>query len=280
MGWFSAVCSFVSSAASSVIKSVVSTVASGVSNAVRSIVSHPWDIPKGPIEVIGGIVGFFKEIFGNSSKSLGSTGSYETENASLDETQVINRMLSEFSLNMEQKADDFEKDCIKDARRYFDEFLIQLQQIQNVNTSELKIDIPIVQVKKEMDKLERETKGIIKKYVSSKISQDNGEVMIILKMKAGEDKTKKIKVLADKVLGEALELFAKKVEHVIKAQGKIISGLLEGNLNQMVKTMENQTKLFEEIEKAKVKGDKELSLKKQEIQYTISLCDLAIGEVQ
>ena len=211
--------------------------------------------------------------------SVGSSSSYDSENASLDETEVVNRILAEFSLNMQEKADEFEKEAINDARAYFDQFLVRLEEIQNADVNELKLELPLNKVRKEMNDLEKKIQGSIKKYVSSKISQDNQEVMNILKMKAGDEKTNKIKKLAEKVLSEALDIFAEKVKKTVEAQGKTISSLLEGNLNQITTTMKAQSEAYEELEKAKAVGEQELKNKRKEIDYVISLCNVAISEV-
>lgn len=280
MGFFSGLCSFVSSAASAVggaVKSVVGGVAKGIGKAVKEIVANPPDIIKVP-DIID-IINFFRDLFGKSSSSVGSSSSYDSENASLDETEVVNRMLAEFSLNMQEKADEFEKEAINDARAYFDQFLVRLEEIQNADVNEFKLELPLNKVRKEMKDLEKKVQGSIKKYVSSKISQDNQEVMNILKMKAGDEKTNKIKKLAEKVLSEALDIFAEKVKKTVEAQGKTISSLLEGNLNQITTTMKAQAEAYEELEKAKAVGEQELQNKKKEIDYVISLCDVAISEV-
>ncbi|WP_455821980.1 hypothetical protein [Clostridium butyricum] len=280
MGFFSGLCSFVSSAASAVggaVKSVVGGVAKGIGKAVKEIVANSPDIFKGP-DIID-IINFFRDLFGNSSSSVGSSSSYDSENASLDETEVVNRILAEFSLNMQEKADEFEKEAINDARAYFDQFLVRLEEIQNADVNELKLELPLNKVRKEMNDLEKKIQGSIKKYVSSKISQDNQEVMNILKMKAGDEKTNKIKKLAEKVLSEALDIFAEKVKKTVEAQGKTISSLLEGNLNQITTTMKAQSEAYEELEKAKAVGEQELKNKRKEIDYVISLCNVAISEV-
>lgn len=288
MGFFSGLGSFVSSAVSAVsgavgsaVKSVVGGVAKGIGKAVKDVIANPYPFPrnKSVLETIGDIIEFFTDIFGSSSSSVGSSSSYDSKNASLDETEAVNRMLAEFSLNMQKKADEFEKDAINDAKAYFEEFLARLEEIQDANVSELKLELPINNVRKEMRNLEKKVQGSIKKYVSSKISQDNQEVMEILKMKAGEEKTNKIKKLADRVLSEALDIFAKKVKKTVEAQGKIISNLLEGNLNQITATMKAQSEAYEELERAKATGEQELQNKKKEIDYVISLCDLAISEI-
>ena len=54
---------------------------------------------------------------------------------------------------------------------------------------------------------------------------------------------------------------------------------MEGNLNQITTTMKAQAEAYEELEKAKAVGEQELQNKKKEIDYVISLCDVAISEV-
>ena len=77
MGFFSGLCSFVSSAASAVggaVKSVVGGVAKGIGKAVKEIVANSPDIFKGP-DIID-IINFFRDLFGNSSSIYDAKKTY------------------------------------------------------------------------------------------------------------------------------------------------------------------------------------------------------------
>ena len=53
----------------------------------------------------------------------------------------------------------------------------------------------------------------------------------------------------------------------------------EKKLNYISITDHNTALAYEELEKAKAVGEQELQNKKKEIDYVISLCDVAISEV-
>lgn len=135
------------------------------------------------------------------------------------------------------------------------------------------------QIKSQINKLEADTKGMIKKYVSSQISQDNQEMMEILKMKPGNEKTEKTKKLANEVLQKALNLYADRIQDSIEIQGKLIYDLLDNNLSQVVLAIKAQSKTYEELEKAKKLGDEEFSGKKKEIEFIMDACDFLIEEL-
>lgn len=272
MGLFSSFCSAIGSAVSGVAKAV-GGVAKGIGKIVGDVLI---DGPRTPVEWLGEAIEWIRDVFGSSSSTVGSSSSYDADNASLTETEAVNKMLADFSLNMEEKSDQFELECMNDARAYFNAFLERLEGLQ---ANDLEINFPLKQIKSQISKLEKDTKGMIKKYVSSQISQDNEEMMEILKMKPGNEKTEKTKKLANEVLEEALNLYADKVQESIEIQGKLIYDLLDNNLSQVVSAIKAQSKTYDELEKAKKLGDEELERKKKEIEFVMDTCDFVIEEL-
>lgn len=113
MGFFSSFCSFVGSAVSGVAK----VVAKGIGKIVGDVLlDNPLE--RYPIGWLGEAIDWIRDVFGSSSSSVGSSSSYDTENASLTETEAVNKMLADFSLNMEEKSDQFELECMNDASIY------------------------------------------------------------------------------------------------------------------------------------------------------------------
>lgn len=137
------------------------------------------------------------------SKNTGKTDRYDKERARLEETKKINMILTEFSLNLENKADEIEKTAVKESKVYFK------QLIKELNNSKADTGINVSRIERTMSRVEIEIKGNLKTYISKRVSIDDSECLEILKLEAGYKKENEMKKFSEKILQQGLNNLVK-----------------------------------------------------------------------
>jgi len=168
------------------------------------------------------------------SKYTGKTDRYDKERARLEETKRINMILTEFSLNLEKKADEIEREAINESKVYFKELLNELK------ASKAETGVNISRIERTMSRIEREIKGNLKTYISKRISIDDIECLEILKLDAGYEKEKEMKKFSEKILQQGLNNLVKDIRKVIKEQNEIVTEVIEEKLEDIKFNLDKQ----------------------------------------
>jgi hypothetical protein len=259
MGFWSSVGSFVTKAVSSTVKAV--------SNIVRSPLPPIVTSPTIPLLEIG------KMIYNFFQKKR-----YNASTASVEETKTINRDLAEYAQTFYKDAARVETELMTIANEYFDKVIDQLEEMQAVDPF-LK-QLPIQDLKKESTSLRKMIKGSIKKEIDHAFSLDNDELTNILSIESDADREKKIVHFSNNVMKKAVSSYMKKIEDLSDKQQEMVQELILSRVDQMSKTIQNQNKLLEELQKAKAQDEVALNEVKESISFTMDLCDLAVKELQ
>lgn len=257
------------SGAASAIGSAVKTVASTVGSAVKTIISNPGDIIIGKPPWLT-VLELVKDLFGNKK--------YDSSTASVEETRDINRELAKYAKSFHEEAGKIEMQAVAIANDFFDQFIDKLDEIKSTN--EMVANMPIQNIKKEIRDLRNKIQGSIKKEIDQKYSLDNPDLLAILEMNPGENRDRLFQNLSRGIMRQALENLTDNIEEMSEKQGQIISAIIEEQIDQISQTVKTENKLLMEIEKSIKLGEKELNETKANINYTISLCDIAVDELQ
>lgn len=204
------------------------------------------------------------------SKNTGETDSYDKERARVEETKRINMILTEFSLKLENRADEIEKIVINESKIYFE------QLISELNKSKSDTGINVSRIERTMARVEREIKGNLKAYISKRISIDDSECLEILKLEAGYKKENKMKKFSEKILQQGLNNLVKDIKEVIKEQNDIVTEVIEERLEDIKSNLDRKIKDFNLLEASKLKTEKEVEKIKEELNFKIKLSEACI----
>lgn len=207
------------------------------------------------------------------SRNTGRTSSYDKERARLEETKRINMILTEFSLKLEDKADNIEKIAIKESKVYFE------QLIKELDNSKSDIGINISRIERTMLRVEREIKGNLKIHISKRVSIDDSECLEILKLESGYKKEKKMKKFSEEILKQGLENLVKDIKEVIKEQNDIITEAIQDRLQDINSDLDRKIKDFALLENSKLKAEKEVEKVIEEVNLKISLSEACINSL-
>lgn len=231
MGFFSRACSWVSEKVSSAVDWVCDKVA-GVSN---------W----------------IKEVLG-----LGETPEYDPNNASIDETKKINKLLEECINEYGKEAKKYDALAIK----VIDDHLSRVEkELRSFNNSEKIIEEHIFEMFTYQTKdIKNKLKNIYSKHISDVFSLNNSKLLDILRLGPGEKKENKIKDLAISTIEEAnfklmnmLETFVIEQQDFVEKRLSEFTDNLELTLEKEVKNTENiMLNLKEGEEKIKIEKNK------------------------
>lgn len=258
MGFWSSVGSLVSKAVSSTVK-VISNI---VANPIPPLVTGPFPI----IKLAAQIIKYFKN------------RRYDSNTASPEETRAISRDLAEYAKTFHKEAERVEAELMTIANDYFDKVIDQLEEMQAVDS--FLRQLPIQDLKKESATLRKLIKGGIKKEIDHAFSLDNDELTNILSIDADVEREKKITQFSNTVMKKAINSYMKKIEELSDQQQEMVQELILSRVEQMSKTIQNQNKLLEDLQTAKNKDESALNEVKENISYTMDVCDLAVKELQ
>ncbi|WP_302653121.1 hypothetical protein [uncultured Clostridium sp.] len=207
------------------------------------------------------------------SRDTGKTDRYDKEKARLEETKRINMILTEFSLNLENKADEIEKTAIEESKVYFE------QLIKELNNSKSDTGINVSRIERTMSRVEREIKGNLKTYISKRVSIDDSECLEILKLEAGYKKENEMKKFSEKILQQGLNNLVKDIKDVIKEQNDIVTEVIEERLEDINSNLDRKIKDFNLLESSKLKTEKEVEKVKKELNLKIKLSEACINSL-
>lgn len=224
-------------------------------------------------ETIENIGRGIKDACTDVSRDTGKTDRYDKERARLEETKRINMILTEFSLSLENKADEIEKKAIEESKVYFE------QLIKELNNSKSDTGINVSRIERTMSRVEREIKGNLKTYISKRVSIDDSECLEILRLEAGYKKENEMKKFSEKILQQGLNNLVKDIKDVIKEQSDIVTEVIEERLEDINSNLDRKIKDFNLLESSKLKTEKEVEKVKEELNLKIKLIEACINSL-
>ena len=215
------------------------------------------------IEIGKEITDWFKNIF-----NIGDTPSYDKDNATIDDTKKINKILQtciENSLEISKKYDDISKEQIN---KYFSQIKNGLTDINEISQNNTENSDKVIE-DYIFDSLELNKQSVLKsldKIYSNKIrdaySLSNSELLNILKMKQGREKRKKMNEFSANTLKNANTFLFSELKESIAQQQKLVGKKLENYMNSREEETKRSIEKINEILDSVKTGEKE----KQELK--------------
>lgn len=222
--------------------------------------------------------------FFSSSKSVGSHASredsYDPEKARMEETIRINKILTDYRLDVESKSDDFERTILKISRNSIDELLAFLKGINNKKYGNISLNLNLDKISRENRKTEDLIHGFIKKRIQKKVSLDDASCLEILRMDAGREKSKAMTSFADSIIKTSIDKLTKSIRESLEEQYDNIITQIENRIENVSYLMNERVSKMKKIENLKYKDEYNLQIEQLELSYMISVCDLIISNTK
>ena len=251
MGWFSSLCSTVSSFISSGVSKVKDLVSSAASN----------------------VVSWIKNIF-----SLNEAPSYDPKTATVDETKKINELIGKCVDNYSGEAEEYEIVVKKIVRTRFQKIKTLLEEVNEINEEdEPIIDDNIFNIFRLKSKeIIRSLNDVYTRQIINVFSLNNNELIDILKKEKDIGKKNDLINLAKKTLKRANDELLKALAENVKEQQEFIETKLENYLKDRVNLLETSKRESENI--LKILGENKEKRFKLEKKYDYIINKLKILE--
>ncbi len=152
-----------------------------------------------------------------TSTTIGSTKSYDSQKASINETKKLNDELGKFKNLAFKASDEFETMLVKLGKNIIAKLAKPLSEREKEDFTS------------QCSRILEQIKGVIKREISSKISLGDNGVLSILKLESGDEKSKRMRNFINSTTKIAF-----------KALGKDFAKNIEGNVESITKSLQNQ----------------------------------------
>ena len=218
MGWFSSLCSWVSSGVSKV-KDLVSSAASKV-------------------------ISWVKNVF-----SLNEAPSYDPKTATVDETKKINELIGKCVEDYSEQAEEYEIEVKQIIRKRFQKIKTLLEEVNEINEEdEPIIDDNIFNIFRLKSKeIIRSLDNVYTRQIINVFSLNNNELIDILKKEKDIGKKNDLINLAKKTLKKANDELLIALDESVKEQQEFIETKLENYLKNRQDLLETSKRESENI---------------------------------
>lgn len=169
---------------------------------------------------------------------IASENPYDKEEANIHTTARLSEILTSFSEGYLQKATLIEKDCIKKVEEYFAQLIALVENA----TDDRKREANLKNLKYEKNRMSKDISGTIRNSLSKRMSLDDSECLMILKMDSGTEKKQAMTSFTNKVIKEALNNLAINVRDSLDT----IRQDIEDELSDMSEEQEKATQALKE----------------------------------
>ena len=212
------------------------------------------------IEIGKEITDWFKNIF-----NIGDTPSYDKDNATIDDTKKINKILQTYienSLKISKKYDEISKEQINKYFSQIENGLTDINEISQNNTENFdKVIEDYI-----FDSLELNRQSTLKS-LDKIYSNRNNELLDILKMENGREKRKKINEFSINTLKNANKFLFDELKSSISQQQNLVDKKLENYMNLREEETKRSIEKINEILDSIKTGEKEkLQLKNSYVE--------------
>lgn len=229
MGWFSSLCSSVSSVVSSTVKAV--------GRGVGKIVEGTGEIIGS--ETLQRVGRGIQDACSETSRKVSETREYDKQSASVNQTIIINEILSSFSIGLQAQADTIERNCVVESQRYFDDLIKELDSTKS--------GIKANRLKATLNSVKSSINGSLKKHLAKRVSLDDRECLQVLQMSAGKEKENVMHAFGKKVINEALNALSKQIADIVREQNEEIEEFLADVLEKQEIELSTMQRQFDSI---------------------------------
>ena len=211
---------------------------------------------------------------GSSGGSSGGGCSYTPSRNTSDTTaKKIANELAKMKDNYTKVANDAEKIIIKEVNGNMDNFISEINKINNNVYGGRTLNINIDIIKKNKDDLARSVVGHIGGVVHDRLVMTDKELSLILKEKNDDIRADKFKNFCDQLIKNAKDSLKEKVKDTITKQNKMIRQEIMSRMDEIDKTMQESIKEFERVKDANEKSIQEKEKLQLELMYKHGLYD-------
>ncbi|MEH7130681.1 hypothetical protein V7103_21015 [Neobacillus drentensis] len=223
--------------------------------------------------------GILKDFFGDAtertSQDIGQTKAYKDEKAEINDVIELNRILSSFLNNVEEKAGKLEQSILVECSSYFAELIDFLNREEQFKKYKNQIN--------RLERLFRKTtkmlEGTFKDKISKRISLSDFECNAILKMLPGERKTVSMKEFTEKVLTESIEMVINEIKIRLEEFCEETEDILVSAVEQTEAAYKTQLNALTEIEKSFQFNEEEVIKYREKSKETSDICDIGLSAI-
>lgn len=143
-------------------------------------------------------------------ETISKKSATDIEKNEINDISELNLILMQFSSMLQLKANEIEKEIMKECHYFFEDFkdMLTLLNEQNDNFVLFKVE----RFQRKLEKIESSIRGTMAYYVSKRISLDDEECRRILKLLPGETKKRRMDDFESTVLVESVSIVTAKIK--------------------------------------------------------------------
>lgn len=227
----------------------------------------------GRIPVIGKM---FRNSTGSSGKRISEQESYDPAIAELEETNRVQRELTQFRVKSEKESDSLEKGALKEARNSIDDMIDFLKGINKRTYAGQKLNLDLDRLRRENRQTEDIINGYIKKRIQKRVSLDDPRCLEILKMQKGAAKERAMTNFLNSVLKESVEGLATEIKKSMSRQLENIEDQINVRIDNYNMLSQEKLEALSEIERIKNTDEHDLESKIARFKFKQSLSVLGL----
>ena len=228
------------------------------------------------------IVDKVKDVLGISSsgsKHGGQTESYQADTATLQATIKVQKALTEFSSDTQNRSSELEIEIVKESREYLDAFLDDLRKYNKIRYGNRRLNINLSHIERENRKTEDKIHGFIVNRVKRRVSMDNDECADILAMDPGKQKEDKVDEFYKKVLKEAVLELSDELRTNMETQTDNVCDRIQHRIDSIVDVCEAKAEEFDRVRELKECGEAEIEGEQIRLSHFVAMCEFGLSQL-
>ena len=210
--------------------------------------------------------------------SGGGSSSYEDKKS--QHAAIIANELADMKKKSTVDAKREEDSIVADINETMDEFINWIKKENSQQYGGRSLNININKIKELNEDLRNEVIGSIGKYLDEKLVMSDEEVKLILSEMNDSKRRKNFSDFYDRTLRDAIRQLITVIETSVQKQSESIEEEIQNRINEVKKSMAEETDAFEELQQIKKQKDIGLAEKRVEYMYYENLCDIMFDQLK
>ena len=195
----------------------------------------------------------------------------------IDFTAIIANEIADMRNKASNRAKSEEELILKDIDESMNEFIKWVESENKKKYDGTSLNINVDQIRKLNSDMRSEVVGFIGTQLAKRLVQGDKELAPILAERNDKLRKKNFQDFYDRVFREAIRALIKKIEEAVRKQSASIEKEIQTRLDEVNRSMNDEMKELEELQKVRSQEKAKLSDKQVEYMYYDSLCDVILN---
>lgn len=206
-------------------------------------------------------------------------GYHPTNNDTVDHSKKIADELAEMKSRAHEDGEKIGNEAFSDINQFMSQFVTYLKKINEGTYGGKRLNIKIDIIEREFEKLRQEVTNFVGNRMDDRLVLTDRELSLILEEKDDDERAKNFDSFYKKIHRKAVLDLSEKIEEVISKQFAIVDSEIRERLTEVDASMKKALNEYEQAERLKKENSAELTRKKIDSMYTVTVADFLLNEL-